>query len=226
MRIIFTEGPLDVLLIRTILVKTLKWNDVTRNMNFSIVRSQFQKLLVENQLDGVIRIVRRCDREDDRETIVIVSVEGKDNFEKIATAVRPLKSVAEKINEELRGVLFVGDRDASEILQRLYRPGGEVPILTLVYRSYMEDLLFEIFTRVMGSLDNFELDIYRKILGKVSRFKDTDRAPVWKKRKLSLLHLVFGPKCFENLFEALCSKLKKEETKEIPEIVMLERFLK
>ncbi len=71
MRIIFTEGPLDVLLIRTILVKTFKWNDVTRNMDFPIIRSQFQKLLVENQLDGVIRIVRRCDREDDRETIVI-----------------------------------------------------------------------------------------------------------------------------------------------------------
>ncbi|AHL23065.1 MULTISPECIES: hypothetical protein [Thermococcus] len=202
MKIIFTEGPLDVLLIRSILVKVFCLEDITRSDYASPIRRHFRNLLINFQVDGVIRIVRT----PNDESIVIASVEGKDNFLKIASAIKPLRRVAEEIHETLNGVIFVGDRDAWSILNRLNNPKGEVPVSTLAYEGYMEDLLFKIFKNVEKELDSLELEVYKKVLGPVSKFKDID-GDTWKKRKLSLLHLVFGPRCFENLFENLCSKL-------------------
>lgn len=219
MRIIFTEGPLDVLLIRSILVKVFCLEDITRSDYASSIRRHFRNLLINFQVDGVIRIVRT----PNNESIVIASVEGKDNFLKIASAIKPLRRVAEETQETLNSVIFVGDRDALDILSRLNNPKEEIPVLTLVYEGYMEDLLFKIFKNVENELeDSLELEVYKKILGPVSKFKDID-GDTWKKRKLSLLHLVFGPRCFENLFENLCSKLtdKWENIEEISHLADL-----
>lgn len=202
MRIIFTEGSLDVLLLRSILVKVFDLKDVTRSDHASQIRRHFRNLLIDFQADGIIRIVKT----PNNESIVIVSVEGKDNLLKIASAIRTLRPVAETVAEELNGVILVGDKDASEILSGLDNPTGEVPVFTLIYDGYMEDLLFRIFRDVKNELDSLEIEVYEKVLGPVSRFKDID-GNTWKKRKLSLLHLIFGPRCFENLFENLCSKL-------------------
>ncbi|WP_297464421.1 hypothetical protein, partial [Thermococcus sp.] len=129
MRIVFTEGPLDVLLLRSILVKMFRLEDATRSEDASLIRRHFRNLLIRLQADGIIRIVRKSNGE----TIVIVSVEGKDNFPEIVSATRPLRRIAEETNEDLKGIILVGDRDASEILKELVNPDGDIPILALVY---------------------------------------------------------------------------------------------
>jgi hypothetical protein len=137
------EGFNDLQFFKSFLIKIEKYNDCTNNN--PEIETQFKKLLQRNPGRARIDILEH--QQNDK--VVLVSIGGKQYFNDIAEASKPLVTKL-----EISKILLIGDKDAEkEILSakdKMLGKGLSVQVETVTYSEYLEDLITLVPIRSLG----------------------------------------------------------------------------
>jgi len=210
MKLVILEGPVDLQFFKWFVLKQLRGQDISKKIikeNKELI-SMFKNLLRKNPEMARVDFLSLSD-----EILVLLSVGGKDNFEKVAEGIRGLVDALFKRGEDIKSIVFVGDKDAEHNIlkakniteKNLSKIKRKINVYRIICNDYLEDVVLEL----VGSIKTFtetthiqkDLEVLENLLKIIEeKYSDDDRV---YKRKLSIVHAIIGPGCYRELFENL-----------------------
>lgn len=169
----------------------------------------FRNLLAENQEMARIKILSISDN-----TLILLSVGSKSNFKIIAEGIKPLIDALRKGGQYVNSILFVADKDAESevavseeiIKEKLRREDWRINVRHILYGDYLEDLILEIAEIIAKrSPENINTELLKSLLNTIEEQYNDDK--YLYKRKVGIIHVIIGPRCFGHLFDEIFSFL-------------------
>jgi hypothetical protein len=201
MKLALFEGYNDLQFFRSFITKQIGGRVVTKE-NRNII-DQFKNLLAENPEMAKVEVISL-----DNNKIILLSIGSKNNFEIIAEGIKPLIDALRKDEHNISSILFVADKDAesevtnavSVIKEKLKKESQKINVKHILYIDYLEDLILEIVNKIK-SPKVVNTGLLKNLLNIIEEQYNDDK--YLHKRKVGIIHVVIGPRCFGHLFDEI-----------------------
>jgi len=203
MKLVILEGPIDLQFFKSFIAKQMKSKVITKK-NRNLIYT-FKNLLTENPEMAKVEVLSISD-----DVLILLSVGSKGNFKIIAEGIKPLIGALKKEGQNISSILFVADKDAeSEVMEseRIIREKLEgedwrINVGHILYGNYLEDLILEIVNIfAKKSPENINIELLKSLLDIIEEQYNDDK--YLHKRKVGIVHVVIGPRCFGHLFDEI-----------------------
>ena len=203
MKLVILEGPIDLQFFKSFVIKQMKGVNVIRE-SIDIV-SMFKNLLAENQEMVRVEVLSIGENK-----VVLLSVGSKSNFITIAKGVKPLIDALRKKGQNVKSILFIGDKDAESevtlsekiIKRKLGKEDQNIDVSHILYSDNLEDLVLEIVKIIAEeSPEKINTELLKSLLSTIEKQYNNDK--YLNKRKVGIVHVIIGPRCFGHLFDEI-----------------------
>ncbi len=107
--------------------------------------------------------------------------------------------------------MFIADKDAEKDVvkaEQNIQHITEINVDFMLYEDYLEDLILKIIQEI-NHLNGIRNDVLEKLLNIIENHYENDKYIL--KRKVGILHIVIGPRCFGHLFDEIFGFIKSLE---------------
>ena len=187
MIVLIFEGYTDLVLFYNIF-KKFDYKD--KGINKRLIKEIIGKL-IENL---TVRALYK-----DENDIILISVGGKGNIEKL---VKHIEDIEEKIKsyDEKSKIIFVVDKDSENIVKNIGQNNK------LVYKNTLEDIIL----RILNDNEKKVLDNVYNYLKEKGLLKFEQNEKLIDKCKISILHTIYNPECFEPTISYILKNKNKD----------------
>ncbi len=204
------EGYNDLQFFRSFFTKIMKARNITREAPYLV--EMFKKLIIENP-EVRVEILSLNNKK-----LLLLSVGGRENFEVIAKGLRPIINTIKKENKEnIRGIAFIADEDAKKQVNAAIEKlkNLDLQVKKIFYKTHLEDVVLHI--TAFTTLEENSKKLLNTFFSSIEKTFGNDKHI--KKRKLSMLHAIVGPRCFGHLFDELFENTDSQKILENSDIL-------
>ena len=169
MKLVILEGPVDLQFFKWFVLKQLNGQDIFKKIlkeNKELI-SMFKNLLGKNPEMARVDFLSLSD-----EVLVLLSVGGKDNFEKVAEGIRGLVDALSKREQNIRSIVFVGDKDAEHNIlkakniaeENLSKIKMKINVCSIICNDYLEDVVLELVESIKTFAEKAHIQKDLKVL--------------------------------------------------------------